>query len=104
MNKLRNRYANIQCCKYSIIIIIIIKNIILIADDHSRVKLTPVEESPHDYINANFIHVRLSLLFIYFIYLFILFILFIYLFYLFIYLFIYLSIYLFIYLFILGLQ
>ncbi|XP_011404665.2 PREDICTED: receptor-type tyrosine-protein phosphatase delta-like isoform X2 [Amphimedon queenslandica] len=38
MNKLRNRYANIQCY------------------DHSRVKLTPVEDSPHDYINANFIH------------------------------------------------
>ena len=30
------------------------------ADDHSRVVLTPVEGAEHDYINGNFVPVRIT--------------------------------------------
>lgn len=36
-------------------------SVVLSADDHSRVRLTPLDGEPHsDYINANFIPVRAS--------------------------------------------
>lgn len=58
MNKSRNRYANIQACESHCTKVAPIILILSPVDDHSRVKLQPIPEFPHDYINANFIHVR----------------------------------------------
>ena len=59
-NKNRNRYANIQCCKYSINkTCILLTYICFFTVDHSRCMLQSVGGYGNDYINANFIDVSM---------------------------------------------